>query len=64
MSVRWRNEGRKDSEEAEEGGWRRGGGRNGLHDLTEPQMMSPTTTAAIASTIIRMQIFFLELRCE
>lgn len=43
---------------------RRGWGRNGLHDLTVPQMMSPTTTAAVASTIIRMHIFFLELRWD
>lgn len=42
---------------------RRGGERNSLY-LVEPQMMSPTTTAAIASTIIRMHIFFLELRWE
>ena len=39
---------------------RRVGG--GLHYLTVDQMMSPTTTPAMANTTIRMQIFFRELR--
>lgn len=54
----------KDREKRKAHRQRSGRGWNGFHDLTEAQMMSPIATAATASTIIRMHIFFLELRWE